>query len=371
MDDIRKQLLNYLENNVTTFVKSWRQKAMISETDIHKDKVYINGIKMYELVKQTLEYSLTEDDIRELAYKVAFERADAEMNISDFAYNVNAGRSEIMKWVVSSGIPVESLPALIEDINQLFDQFTYYAVKRYTEIKEEQLQEKELFIDLTHKERLTILGQMSSSFVHEFRNPLTTILGFTKLIKSEYPTLKYIDIIERELHQLNSQITKFLHTSKKEILFGEKKRNSLSELIQGVLEFIYPSIVDGDVTVETKIDPDIKIYANKEELRQVFLNILLNSIYALQQVRYPRKIIIECRIKENEVEVFISNNGPVIPKEIIDIIFEPFFTTKELGTGIGLYICKKIIESHNGKINCTSNEHSTTFSITLPLANMV
>jgi signal transduction histidine kinase len=69
------------------------------------------------------------------------------------------------------------------------------------------------------------------------------------------------------------------------------------------------------------------------------------------------------------VKIQISNNGPKIPEEALNVIFEPFFTTKELGTGIGLYVCKKIIEiNHGGKIECQSDDNSTVFSVYLPAA---
>jgi signal transduction histidine kinase len=371
MASIRKQLILFLENNAFAFLKSWNQKILISDLDIHKKKVLNNGEKMYELVKQMLKGSLSEEDVRKLAYNVAVERAEANVNIGEFVYNVNLGRSEIIKWVMSSGLSTQELQAPIEDINTVFDQFTYHAVKKYTEIREEQLQQKTLFINQTHKERLTILGQMSSSFVHEFRNPLTTVIGFTKLLKSEHPSLQYLDIIERELHQLKSRITQFLHVSKKELINEGKESTSLYELFDELLEFLYPSIVDGDVTIFTNIESNINVLANKDELRQVFLNILLNSIDALQRVSYEREIHIGCNKSNRNVEIIISNNGPIIPREIMEVIFEPFFTTKELGTGIGLYICKKIIENHHGEISFESDDEVTTFTIKLPLCEEV
>jgi signal transduction histidine kinase len=105
--------------------------------------------------------------------------------------------------------------------------------------------------------------------------------------------------------------------------------------------------------------------ASKDELRQVFLNLLLNSIDALQKIESNRTITIEFEMIDNMTYVHIGNNGPMIPPKQIQSIFEPFFTTKELGTGIGLYICRKIIESHQG-IQCSSDEQSTRFSLSLP-----
>ncbi|MDX8361750.1 histidine kinase N-terminal domain-containing protein [Cytobacillus sp. IB215316] len=367
MNAIRKEIVQFLDENVSTFIQSWRQRVLISDNDIHKEEVINNGKKMFQLVKLRLENALSEGDVRKLAYKVASERVEANINIGDLVFNVNEGRKEINNWIISSGFPYDQLIQILEEINTTFDQFSYYTVRKYTEIKEEQLEEKTLFIDQTHKERLTILGQMSSSFVHEFRNPLTTVIGFTKLINNEYPTIKYIDIIEHELHQLNSRVTQFLHVSKKELINGDKFEVSLKKLFDDLLNFIYPSIVDGDVKVTKNIHSDISVFANKEELRQVFLNILLNSIDALQYVRHTKIMNIDCNTSDGKAEITISNNGPVIPKEIIAVIFEPFFTTKELGTGIGLYICKKIINKHEGEISCVSDEKLTTFSIKLPL----
>ncbi|MFS1519155.1 histidine kinase N-terminal domain-containing protein [Bacillus sp. SCS-151] len=367
MNAIRKEIVQFLDENVSTFIQSWRQRVLISDSDIHKEEVINNGKKMFQLVKLRLENALSEGDVRKLAYKVASERVEANINIGDLVFNVNEGRKEINNWIISSGFPYDQLIRILEEINTIFDQFSYYTVRKYTEIKEEQLEEKTLFIDQTHKERLTILGQMSSSFVHEFRNPLTTVIGFTKLINNEYPTIKYIDIIEHELHQLNSRVTQFLHVSKKELINGDKFEVSLTRLFDDLLNFIYPSIVDGDVKVTKNIHSDISVFANKEELRQVFLNILLNSIDALQYVRHTKIMNIDCNTSDGKAEITISNNGPAIPKEIIAVIFEPFFTTKELGTGIGLYICKKIINKHEGEISCVSDEKLTTFSIRLPL----
>jgi signal transduction histidine kinase len=366
MTSIADHLIYYLENNIPMFIDCWREKAIITEFDIHTEEVVENGLKMFELVKKTIRNPLTDDEIKVLAYKVAKERAEADVNIGDFVYNVNTGRSEILDWVMTSGIPVEHLQAHLKEINILFDKFSHYAVRRYTEIKEEHLQEKDDFINETHKERLTILGQMSSSFVHEFRNPLTAVMGFIKLMENEYPNIKYLDIISHELDQLNYRISQFLHVSRKEVIARNIEEFSLIGLMDDLVQFLYPSIVDNDVEIIKNIDPTIRISGNRDEFRQVFLNIIINSIDALQLVKQERQIAINGRVVDGKIEILLSNNGPVIDKDKIATIFEPFFTTKELGTGIGLYVCKKLIANHGGEIDCTSDEKSTTFSITVP-----
>jgi signal transduction histidine kinase len=368
LDDITESLITYMDENLPTYLQDWHQKVVISKHDIHKDKVIENAFQMVELVKLSLRCQLSPEKIEQLAHEVAVQRLEAKINIGEFVYNVNLGRSEIVRFVTGSRISIEQLQPVIETINSLFDEFLYHAVKKYTQLKDAEIQEKTMFIDQSHKERLTILGQMSSSFVHEFRNPLTAVMGFVKLMQQENPRMKYIDIISHELTQLNFRISQFLHASRKGVQEREAEDFALEDLFTDILDFMYPSLVDADVNVVPRIDPTITLLAHKDELKQVLLNLIMNSIDALRQKKQDRRIMIYSKIEsDSNVHITISNNGPAIPPETIKTIFEPFFTTKELGTGIGLFVCKKIIEKHNGTISCTSSDEVTTFSIVLPL----
>jgi signal transduction histidine kinase len=365
MQAVDKHLSKFLEENQEEFTTEWRKNVMISEEDIYSENVLKNGLAMYKLVICLLRGELNEGAIKTLAYKVAQERVQSGVNIGEFVYNVNLGRSEIFKHLDQSDISLIELQPVINKINQCFDQFIYHAVMQYTEIKNLDINEKQNFIDQTHKDRLTILGQMSSSFVHEFRNPLTAIMGFIKLLKSDNPELKYMDVIERELAQLNYRISQFLLVSKKGDVEFKRETFSVNELFDEIVDFLYPSMIDGEVEILSSVSPELFIEGSREELRQVFINIIINSIDALQQVEKNRKIMIDIHNNNDQLEIHISNNGPVIPAESKKTIFEPFVTTKKLGTGIGLFICKKIIEAHRGKILCHSDDSITTFSIYL------
>jgi signal transduction histidine kinase len=371
MTNASTKLIHYLESHSDEFLHNWRRSIVISDKDLYKEEVLNNGVKMFQLVKRAIVTPLSEEEITILAHKTALERVNANVNISEFVYNVNIGKSIIIKWVSNSGIELRELQPLIEDINALFDRFSYLAVRKYTEIKEQQLQEKELYIDQTHKERLTILGQMSSSFVHEFRNPLTSIIGFTKLLQNGYPDLPYLDIVQHELQQLNYRISQFLHVSRKDLIDSTREEIVLTHHLEEIIEFLYPSLLDGEVSIEFKCEDDIKVVGNRDELRQVFLNLIMNSIDALQEVDGHRQIKVTGDVKDGKANLEISNNGPRIKAETIEAIFEPFYTTKDLGTGIGLYICKKLIEKHDGEISCQSNEEWTTFTIGIPVESNV
>ncbi|MFA9560559.1 histidine kinase N-terminal domain-containing protein [Evansella sp. AB-rgal1] len=361
-------VIEYFHNKQTELLDLWEQNILIDDNTSNRKQVRENAYQMYTLVMRALSSSISEVDVKNLAYKVAEERIKANINIGEFVYNVNSGNSLIINHLIQAKSFSNQLQEIIEIVNELFDQFTYYAVSKYTDLKDKELAEKNNFIQQSHKDRLTILGQMSSSFVHEFRNPLTAIIGFNKLLREEYPEQRYLRIIEGELQQLDFQITQFLHTSKLNVIENKMEEVKVKEMLTDILTFLYPSIVDGDVNVKTKYETEPSILTNKEELRQVFLNILFNSIDALILRGKNKQLEIRCSSNEEYLRIIISNNGPAIPKEIQSTIFEPFYTTKKLGTGIGLFVCKKIVEKYEGEILCESNQHLTSFTVKLPLS---
>lgn len=310
-----------------------------------------------------------EDHLKRLAAKIAMERVQANINIGDFVYNVSSGRTIIYQQLSHSNLEWEELQQSLNKINYCFDKFLYFAVSSYTDAKNKIIEEKTHVIDSTHEDRLTLLGQMTSSFVHEFRNPLTSIKGFIQLIKSEYPDMKYLDIISNELEQLNFRISQFLLLSKKELIGKEKTTFSLNTMLEEVLVFLYPSILDVKVKIMKELQSDVKIFGYADEIRQVLINIIFNAIDVLGHYRMEEPIIeIKCfTIPNSFIQINIGNNGPMIPEEHQKTIFEPFFTTKKLGTGLGLFVCREIIEKHKGVLTCSSHWDQTVFSIVLPL----
>ncbi|WP_226670401.1 histidine kinase N-terminal domain-containing protein [Metabacillus litoralis] len=365
---LEEKLIRYLEQTQDEILHVWQDSIIIHEDDMFKDSIKENGFHMFHLVIKSLLGETCESEMQKLAYKVANERVMTGSNIGEYVYNVNVGRSIVIKYVNKSGFSIEDLYPIVDRINTYFDRFCFHAVTRYTELKDNELKEKVLFINQSHKDRLTLLGQMSSSFVHEFRNPLTAVIGFMKLLKDENPSLKYMETIEHELEQLKFRITQFLHAARLETVDKPKENIKLADLFTEITSFLYPSIVDGDVDLQTSVDTDCdKIYAKKEEIKQVLVNIILNSIDAVKNNHHTnRKLFILCKSNVEHITFTISNNGPQIPKDMQCHIFEPFYTTKSLGTGIGLYVCKTIIEKHNGTIRCESDSQQTSFIINLP-----
>ncbi|MFA4135734.1 MULTISPECIES: sensor histidine kinase [Brevibacillus] len=359
MDD----LAVYLDEHEAAIVKEFKRRIAVSDSDQYKGLIHLNGQALYRMVIEYFRSEITLEDIKELAYKVAYERNRAETNIGDFVSNVCMGREMVIDLLQKGPFtPATLMPALLK-INECFDVFLVHAVFKYTDLKDNDLEEKKLFIERSHKDRLTILGQMASSFVHEFRNPLTSIMGFSRLLKEDYPNLPYVDIIENELRQLNYRVSQFLLVSKKGAVYKQMEVFSVWELFDEILSFLYPNIVDVNVDIQCSIDPTFQLKGYKDEMKQVFINIISNALDALHKKTSDKEIVIEVSQTPDSSSITVSNNGSPIPPDLLSVIFEPFFTTKELGTGIGLYVCKEIIERHGGTITCESTDLQTKFSM--------
>lgn len=368
----KEALLNFFKSQKQQLLYDWDKSIIVSDKDPFRDKILANGESLFNMV--LMVFKMTQEELLEyiehLATSVSLERVEANINIGEFVYNVNLGRSVLYSYLSKAELDWSDMQESINLINFCFDKFLYFAVSHFTEEKNKIIEEKTKFIDSTHQDRLTLLGQMTSSFIHEFRNPLTSIQGFIQLLKSDFPDMKYLDIISNELGQLNFRISQFLLLSKKELIGKEKSYYSLNTLIEEVLNFLYPSILDGKVKIDKKLSGDPQLYGYADEIRQVFINIIFNAIDVLghQSSKNPLIGIVSEFLDETSVKITVSNNGPMIPQEIQKTIFEPFFTTKKLGTGLGLFVCKEIIEKHKGELYCKSMPKNTSFSIILPIA---
>lgn len=350
-------------------VNEWSEKNRHVQSDSDNNNVINNKVMELLLKKVFCDQECHDDVFMVLAHEAIQSRRISSFNIGDFVYSIKTGREVTQKYVFQINATESEMRIYIQQMNDCFDKFLYFAVSFYSENQNQIIKEKNQFIDSTHKDRLTLLGQMTSSFIHEFRNPLTSIQGFIQLLKSDYPNMKYLDIISNEIEQLNFRISQFLLLSKKELIGKEKVNFPLNELISEVLNFLYPSILDSKVKIiKENHTKEVFLCGYKDEIRQVLINIIFNAIDVLTpESKNPTIEIILKNINATKVQIDIANNGPEIPANLVQTIFEPFFTTKTLGTGLGLFVCKEIIEKHRGTLTCESQKSRTVFSIILPI----
>jgi signal transduction histidine kinase len=217
---------------------------------------------------------------------------------------------------------------------------------------------------LVKQERLAAIGEVSSRIAHDIRNPLSNIDMALKLIEKNTPDAKISDeSIKEKLQIAYKNIDRIAHQVNDVLDYVRQRKISREKIsLQSCLdETVQLLHIPNNIKIKSD-ESDLKILADPIQLQIVCNNILINAIQAIG----TKQGEIKCRFSENTENVIIEieNSGPDIPKELLPHIFESLVTSKEIGTGLGLSSCKRIIESHGGSISVKNNP--TTFTITLP-----
>ncbi len=247
---------------------------------------------------------------------------------------------------------------------------------------------KEMEEEVRRAERLATMGRLAAGMAHEIRNPLASLSGSIQVLR-EGLDLKdedrhLMEIITRETNRLNSLISDFLSFARPSEKKEEKVR--IQEIIEETLKAFEQSPGgQRGIKIVKEFDGDPLLNADSRQLRQVFWNLLLNASQAMpeggeltinakckmQNANMKRKIGSEKDLPQPEkdfLEITISDTGVGISEEDLPKIFDPFFTTRDSGSGLGLTIVYKIIESHHGQIKVESTKgKGTTFTILLPV----
>jgi PAS domain S-box-containing protein len=218
---------------------------------------------------------------------------------------------------------------------------------------------------LRNSEKLSVVGELAAAIAHEIRNPLTTLKGFIQLIKKDYPSF-YLDIMGDELERIEEITSEFLYLAKP--LAVEIKAVSIRELLEQVMILLTPLAALNNIQLLIEEDGDLPMITCKvNEIKQVFINLIKNAIEAMPS---GGEIVVTGRLEGEDTFLFsVIDQGIGIPKDRINKLGEPFYSLKEKGTGLGLTICKKIIQNHNGDISFYSKlGEGTVVHLTLPLS---
>jgi len=227
-------------------------------------------------------------------------------------------------------------------------------------------------------DRMAAIGELSAAIAHEIRAPLASICGSIQMLSEELDVSdehkELMGLIIKESDRLDRIITEFLEYAR--LKSPELKPVDLSQCLNEVFLLLKHSSNVSDrikITVDEKVQ-GLKLYADEEQIKEVFLNICLNACEAMKEDGNLR-IEVDTHIeigsdgeKKEYAVISFTNDGPVIPESVLPHIFEPFYTTKESGTGLGLSIASRIIESHSGTIRVESGDQTgTVFSVYIPV----
>ncbi|MCX5892710.1 MAG: ATP-binding protein, partial [Deltaproteobacteria bacterium] len=223
--------------------------------------------------------------------------------------------------------------------------------------------------ELLRNERLVTLGRMVAHVTHEIKNPLAVIGGFARQCERQQElseeNRRKVQLIHQEVQRLGkflADLASFTHTAPTQKVPGD-----IVALIKEVAEFMEGDFREKGITFVPQAPGEIPGFPfDPGQMRQVLLNLWKNSLEAM-----PRGgvITVSAAVRGDYLELSIQDTGLGIPPDHLKSLFTPFFSTKEGGTGLGLTICRGLIDQHQGQIEFVSEvDRGTTCTIRLPLA---
>ncbi|MCE1165736.1 MAG: response regulator [Bacteroidetes bacterium] len=360
-----------IENGETAVSKALESKPDLILMDIFlKDS--IDGIEVARRIKQKVDIPVifltadsSNDTIQRAKITEPFGYLVKPVDSSVLITNIEL---TLQKQISYNKRILETLQKANDELEKRVKERTEELYKANEVLKNEITQRKQAEEELRNADRLATIGKMSAVLAHEIRNPLNSIkinadiLHETAVLAENQK--KRIKIIQKEVDRLNNLVKDVLMFSRQSGLMLIDL--NLKNLVDGIHQQIVNNLDEKKIKFLNNVS-DVKIKGDFEKLKQVFLNLILNSVDAIYE---DGMIEIETRIDRNEDKVYISvkDNGSGVANP--EKLFEPFFTSKNLGTGLGLSISQNIIRQHNGELVLhSSRPGDTVFQIILPYNN--
>jgi signal transduction histidine kinase len=262
---------------------------------------------------------------------------------------------------------IEKIDIRKETELQNLDEYVKKLIGKIISVNKDLKQSRNLLI---RSEKLAALGRIASGLAHEIRNPLTAIkmliFSMQDEFKNKVKTQEDFNVIIKEINRLEKFLQNFLD-------FARPPKPSFSmtnitEIIDNTIHLLSVQLKNNRIHVRKIVaQPGVKFLADKEQLQQVMINLLLNAIQSMPE---GGNLIIRqsmCKSKTKEPDILnisITDTGHAIPEDILDSIFDPFVSGKEDGTGLGLSIAHQIMVNHNGWIEARNNpDRGATLSV--------
>jgi len=272
---------------------------------------------------------------------------------------------------------LESVMALSQQAGlAIQNAFMVQELRNFSKQMEEKMKEttsdlRKAEAQLIRSEKLAALGQLAAGIAHEIRNPLTSINilihSLKEKLRTDHAHQEDLKVIEEEIHRINEIVDQFLRFAKPAPpLFG---KTEVLSVFEETLSLLRPQLERQRIILWKEFNPLPPITIDKEQIKQVILNLLLNAIQAMPlggELKLGGQVSGDGRW----IQLSVKDSGIGIPPEDMDKLFDPFFSTKEEGIGLGLSIAHRIMDQHCGKIEVESNpEKGTLFTLWIPIGN--
>lgn len=344
----REKVMSYITENI---------KEVICLYDINNKKLLYKspssdsfwGFSVEEILKNPMYWldNLHHEDRDKL---IEFHRA-TDNSPKELEYEVKGDTEEESRWIWSKITPIVDEKGTV--IHHLCVSQDITDVKNRDNM-------------LKKRDELGLIGQLAAGIAHEIRNPLTAVKGFIQLLNEETNNA-YSDVILSELERIEFIMNEFLMLAKPEREAIMKKQH-INELLKEMIAFMTPEALLHQVELKIELDQEQPVvHCEPKQIKQVIMNLVKNAIEAMPS---GGEVRVTTRREDGWIAIDVKDQGIGIPKDKQVYLFEPFYSDKERGTGLGLMVCKKIIEQHEGTIQIFSEEGSGTLvQVLMPVAN--
>ncbi len=269
----------------------------------------------------------------------------------------------------------ESFNTMLHSLRQMKADLEEWARTLEQKVKERTDELVAMQAQVVQSQRLASLGQLSAGVAHEINNPLGAVMALTWLcledLKKDDPNRENLEEVLRQAERCRDIVKGLLDFSRQSTVNTEPVE--VNRVLNDTLSLLGRQAMFFNIEVVRDLDPDLPpVMADRSQLQQVFVNILVNAAHAMNEK--GTVTVVTRAAGTHFLEIQISDTGCGIPTGKIDQIFDPFFTTKDAdqGTGLGLSIAYGIVASHGGTISVASEAgHGSTFTVRLPLASPV
>jgi PAS domain S-box-containing protein len=367
--ELERQQAHLAEAQKLTHTGSWTWRFVdrkMKTEHLSEEWYRIYGFDPAEGAPTLEEFSERVHPEDRLMWRGITERAMMEKADYDHEFRILLPNGKL-KWIHTVGHPVLSDAG---DLEQFVGSSTDITERKSAEQEREKL--RQLEADLAHINRVSMLGEMAASLAHEIKQPLaaaiTSANSCIEWLAHEPPNLDRARAAVVRIDKYGNRAAEIIDRIRSLYKKSPSQRElvDVNQVIDEILTLLKGEADRCSVAMSTELAAKLpKIKADHVQLQQVFMNLMLNAIEAMQAE--GGDLTVKSQLQNSQLQFSVSDTGVGLPVEKMDEIFSAFFTTKPQGSGMGLAISRSIVESHGGQMWATANDgRGTTFHFTLP-----